>query len=322
MREPETEIKYQKAMKQYLSSKDSMAKIAKAFKISARRFALFMGEHGVKIEKIRSKKYNIDKQTWDNANLGKESDQAIAEKLNVPPRLVCLERHKRGIPTFEGLYLTQEGDPCRSIYEAKYDAYLHDKGIDHEHEVRLPGMVADFKVGEAFHEIVGMMPYKKYAERHEEKKEMYKKLNLQILWIFPKDIDRLFRCCLKTKLKFRERICLDCGTKTLDMVKNVCRNCYMKKWHDKGEQKTCGTCGKMFISPEKDNRKFCSHVCYSDTLKKIDYGSILQEVEKAEKSIMAIAIENNIKPSTLYMILRRKKNKENGLTSEGLDRKK
>ena len=53
---------------------------------------------------------------WARVGLGDRPDSVIASDLGMTCRSVCYERRRRGIPPFVGLILTQEGEPCRSIY--------------------------------------------------------------------------------------------------------------------------------------------------------------------------------------------------------------
>lgn len=241
---------------------------------------------------------------WDNIGLGIKSDRQISIELGVHRRTVCRERNKRKIKPFVGLYILQEGVPCRSIYEAMYDVYLHENGIIHEHEVKFGNCIADFKIGNEYHEIAGMTGFDRYRKRQDAKKQFYEDNSISVKWLSCKDIEELYASC-STKITCRDRFCEECKKETVDIVKNLCRTCYMKRWHDRGQQQTCEQCKKCFIAPDKDDRKFCSHDCYSLSIQKIDR-SVLNEIGNG-KSIAQIARENNIKPSSLYMIVRRKR---------------
>lgn len=98
---------------------------------------------------------------WDLVGLGSKPDAVIARELNVPRRKVCTERNNRSIKPFIGRILTQEGLAVRSIYEAMYDAVLHQQNISHLHEVPVPStnFQADFKIGDTFIEIAGMLNF-------------------------------------------------------------------------------------------------------------------------------------------------------------------
>lgn len=326
-RDIESKQKYHRAMQHYLGSKDSVSKIASRYKISARRFAVFLHKNGIQTVKCRNKKYNVSKDAWDLADLGNLPDSQVAKKLEVPRRLVTQERLIRGIKSFsqqkKWLYMLREGVPCRSKYEAMYDVYLHENNIQHEHEVKVGPYIADIRIGNGYHEIAGMIGYPRYNKKYKEKKQFYSKNNINVKWLFVDDIEKLYKTC-KTEMIFREKICEDCKTNTFDMVKNVCRICYMKRWHDKGQHQTCERCKKCFVSPDNDGRKFCSHQCYSKSLSRngTDYASVLAELEQTGEAVHAYAKRNNIPPGRLYTMLRRQDNKEKGLTGEGQLRKR
>lgn len=241
---------------------------------------------------------------WDNIGLGTKSDNQIALELGVDRRKVCTERNKRKIKPFLGLYILVEGVPCRSLYEAMYDVYLHENGISHSHEKKVGSCIVDFEVNGELHEIAGMKGFKRYEQRHVKKQQYYIDNNISVKWLDCANIEQMYKTC-KNKVTCRERFCLDCGKRTLDIVKNVCRDCYMKRWHDKGNLQICKTCKQSFTAPEKDNRIYCSHKCYAENLKKIDHQMLIKEIEKSDRSIAAIAREYNIKPTTLYMMFRR-----------------
>ena len=107
-------------------------------------------------------------------------------------------------------------------------------------------------------------------------------------------------------------------------MKNVCRTCYMKRWHDKGQKQICEQCGNAFVAPKNDTRKFCSHACYSKSIASLgmDYGAILKEITETKEPVYSYAKRHGIKPATLYVMLNRQKNKNLGLTGEGVIRKR
>src|SRR5439155_9168827 len=64
-----------------------------------------------------------------------------------------------------------------------------------------------------------------------------------------------------------ERVCGDCGKRTHDLVKGVCRLCYMHRWHRSGPSTiTCAQCGKVVAPSRSRSQKFCSHRCYAESL--------------------------------------------------------
>ena len=251
-----------------------------------------------------------NKQLWDSLPLGQMPDSVLALTYGLDRRIVCCERNKRKIPVFKGYLLIQEGDNCRSLLEAMYDAYLHDKNITHNHEVRVTGTpyIADFYIGGSYIEIAGMTHYIRYREKLTKKKQVYQDLNISVTWIEPDSIKPLFEACATSLKVAPTRICKGCGANTYDIIKGYCReNCYMKYWRTKGIAKVCLTCGKTFTSNKGANRLFCSHVCYSKNLE-IGWPS-WDDLENRlrEKSIRQVAFDLDIKPSSLYMHIRRAK---------------
>lgn len=91
-----------------------------------------------------------------------------------------------------------DGHLVRSYYERAFDNLLHRNGIAHEYDPRLPfnkRYMADFKVGDVYIEIWGLMSFKHYRERREKKIQMYHENNCKLLEIFPDDFK-----CIQNKL--------------------------------------------------------------------------------------------------------------------------
>jgi hypothetical protein len=198
--------------------------------------------------------------------LGESPDSVIAEKHGLYARKVCYIRNRLGIPAFVGVVLTQEGTPCRSVYEARYDAFLHWRGIEHRHEVPVlwGRYIADFYEREKVVEITGMIGVKYYDDRLARKKADYKAQGVSVVWMTPAQVNKIYELCpLPIKCR-HERKCEACQKQTNDLVKNVCRPCYMKRWHSGGEQVvTCKGCGKEF---NRIANSFCSRACYWKSL--------------------------------------------------------
>jgi hypothetical protein len=249
----------------------------------------------------------VESSDWETAGLGERPDQAIAAELGVGRRRVCYERNRRGIPAFIGLVLTQEGDPCRSIYEAMLDAYLHSHRMVHKHEVAVPGLpfIADFRVGVHYVEVVGMSGFDRYQSKHEQKQRAYEDAGILVRWIGPEEVRRLFNSGA-VPLRFRARECARCGTNTHDLVTGVCRPCYMRQWHERNaEPRRCESCRRSFAASA--TRRFCSRTCYWKSIE-LDWPS-WDELDRLlqEKPIRQVAIDLNVRESTLYMRLRRRR---------------
>jgi hypothetical protein len=248
---------------------------------------------------------------WEALDLGGRPDATVAREMGISRRQVCAERRKRGIAPFVGLVLTQEGSPCRSIYEAMYDACLHDRGTEHEHEAHVPGLtyLADFRVGDEFVEIVGMLTFRRYEQRHELKRRAYAAAGIAVSWVFPPEVEFLFASCA-IPLRFRSlRRCADCGIDTNDLVKTVCRPCYMRRWHASSAGRDCRQCGRRFF--DREEQRFCSRRCYWKSLELNwpDWPELDRRL--AEKPASQVAHDLGVKPSTLYMRLRRRNRERN-----------
>lgn len=197
---------------------------------------------------------------WSSAGLGEKPDTFIAEKLNLKSEVVRRKRNQLKINPFRGMILTQERLSCRSILEAKYDAYLHWKKIGHEHEVPVPGSnyVADFLIGNQYIEIAGMLGFSKYIANYLKKEKWYKENNINVKWLYPNDVNQFFENC-PVEIIFKEMYCEVCNKLTKKLIKNMCKKCYIKH---KNKKNNCLTCSKPCF------HKFCNSQCFGKSLKK------------------------------------------------------
>lgn len=243
---------------------------------------------------------------WEAVGLGLEPDAAIAIRLGVERRVVATERAKRGIAPFIGIVLNQEGEPCRSLGEAMYDSWLHSQDLAHAHEVTVPELPyrADFLVGSTFVEIVGMATYSRYREKLERKREVYAAAAVAVTWLEPTDVQARFSEST-VPLRFRaERRCLDCARVEYDLVRQVCRRCYMHRWHDTGDLVSCLNCGVSF--PTSEGRQYCSRECYWRRNEKFWPSWDELDDRLRHRSVAQVARELGVKPSVLYMRIRRR----------------
>jgi hypothetical protein len=265
-----------------------------------------------KIGRFRSPaSHRAQQVNWDSLGLGQRPDAVIAREVGITRRRVCSERRNRDVPPFVGLVLTQEGGACRSIYEAMFDACLHDRGTVHKHEIPVPGLpyVADFMVGERFVEIVGMSSFSRYREKLRLKRRAYQAAKLDVRWIFPQEVESAFESCA-VRLRFRfERRCADCGLRTQDLVKRVCKPCYMRRWHSSvGVNRECRHCRARFLA--SDGQRLCSRRCYWSSLE-LDWPDWSElDSRLAAKPASQVARDLGVKPSALYMRLRRRRVRE------------
>lgn len=88
----------------------------------------------------------------------------------------------------------KDGHLVRSYYERAFDNILYKNGIEHEYDPRLPfnkRYMADFKVGNVYVEIWGLMNIKQYREKREKKINLYNSNNCILLEVFPDDFKNL-----------------------------------------------------------------------------------------------------------------------------------
>lgn len=244
----------------------------------------------------------------DISKLGTKSDPALAKEYGVSRKYIESERRKRGIPAFLSNILTQEGVPCRSIYEAMYDAYLHWKQIEHQHEPLIEGTPykADFKIDGKYIEIVGMLPFPKYAKAVVRKKSFLDAHGTtNVVWLLKSEVEKLYEEC-PIPLHFRQPlICSKCGMQEKRrLFGGFCHFCYMK-YGPRHHKKTCQTCGKTFSHYGNKTPKYCSHQCYSKSLE-FEWPSWKWIDEQLDHtSIRQLAIQMNVKYSTLYQHITR-----------------
>lgn len=250
---------------------------------------------------------------WGKVPLGTKPDDAIARELNVTRRKVCTERNKRNIKPFIGKILSQEELPLRSIYEAMYDAVLHEQDIEHLHEVPVPhtSFKSDFMIDDSFIEIAGMLNFSKYREKFLKKKATYEKLEIKVIWLEIEKIELLFNSC-KLPLKFREGTeCKICGCQTLKLVKDICHKCYSKSWRQSTDRDlgVCAFCQKQFIQYSLDS-KFCSRECYWNSMKMNLPSMEWLENAISQKGLSQVASELGINYYTLHKRLYRYKKRQ------------
>lgn len=247
---------------------------------------------------------------WHTAGLGERPDSAVALDLGLPRRSVATERSRRGIPPFIGLVLRQDGLPCRSIYEAMYDAVLHDRGVDHEHEVPFPtlGVIADLVVGGVATEITGMTGFARYDARLTRKREAYVAGGVEVMWLSSNDVVREYRTCSRQVL-YRPRTCSACGEPVRALVKGTCRPCRLKAWRvENSTPRTCEQCQESYDAPAgAPSSTYCSRRCYWASME-LSWPS-WEEVDAllATRSVAATASEIGVKPATLAMRLHRRR---------------
>lgn len=87
-----------------------------------------------------------------------------------------------------------DGHMVRSYYERAFDNMLHRNDIAHEYDPRLPfarRYMADFKIGDVYVEIWGLMSVKRYRDNREKKLALYRDNGCKLLEVFPEDFKNL-----------------------------------------------------------------------------------------------------------------------------------
>lgn len=87
-----------------------------------------------------------------------------------------------------------DGHEVRSYYERAFDNYLHKENIAHEYDARLPfnkRFMCDFKVGDIYIEIWGMVGWEPYDDRMSRKIKLYEENDCKLLQVFPEDFKDL-----------------------------------------------------------------------------------------------------------------------------------
>lgn len=190
--------------------------------------------------------------------LGKIPDYELATLCGISCKTAAKVRLRKGLPPLHSEYLSQEGLYLRSSLEAMYDAYLHELGVEHEHEVYLTDSCryrADFKVGDLFIEIRGMGGYRGYDDKQAHKEAFYVENNLKVVWILPPAVCSMYKNCKTVQvLPICKKECIDCGKESYRLTQSRCVRCYKRS---KLYSNVCEGCGKVFTSVY-GTRRFCS----------------------------------------------------------------
>ncbi len=96
--------------------------------------------------------------------------------------------------------LAQDGHVCHSLAEQQIDDWLFAQGLPHEREPSYPAHStlnptgrrrADWKVQNTFIEYFGLIGDSKYEEKMEEKIFLARYCNIDLITIYPSDIENL-----------------------------------------------------------------------------------------------------------------------------------
>ena len=179
---------------------------------------------------------------WHAKPLGMLPDAAFAREEGVSEATVARARRAQGKPRFRGDVLSQEGLPMDSKCEAMFDAVLHAHGIPHEHQalVGIGRLTADFRLGDAFVEVVGMVGVSYYDAQYKRKRLSYEEAGLKVAWLTHLDVIELyFDQEPAIPLRFRPRPeCATCGR--LTSRKGNCPRCHLKGRYGTAPCEYCG----------------------------------------------------------------------------------
>lgn len=98
-----------------------------------------------------------------------------------------------GEPRMTGdTYECDDGHEVRSMSERAIDNWLHEHGIPHEYEPPVANrFLADWRVGDVYIEFWGFPRDEEYRDRMAMKKDAYRAEDLELLELFPEDLDSL-----------------------------------------------------------------------------------------------------------------------------------
>ena len=135
--------------------------------------------------------------------LAGENTPSISKRLDVSVFAICRRLKLAGIPrrnggnhtgTYGHMTRARDSHCVKSGLELAVCNWLSEHDIPHEYEPRLPWGTnrnpfhADFRIGDFYVEVWGMLNLKSYREKRREKIQLYHKHNLQLIEIFPRQI--------------------------------------------------------------------------------------------------------------------------------------
>lgn len=189
-----------------------------------------------------------------------------------------------------------------------YDVYLHENKIEHSHEVPVEGLpyIADFRLSDRFVEVAGMMHYRKYHQKFDRKMGDYARAGVSVQYLFEHDVRRLYATC-SSSFTTAERICVDCGKKTIDIVNLKCRPCNRRQWgRDNSIKAICSQCEQVFDRKAGTEALYCSRKCYWRSMESNWPAWEWIDERLKMQSVRSLALELGVKPNSFYMRLRRR----------------
>jgi len=114
----------------------------------------------------------------------------VANAFGLSRSAILCHLKKHGLTRRKGTFQTKDGEFVRSGYELMVDDWLYDGGFAHEYEPRVPFSKrhrADFKIGNLYIEIWGIVNVPEYEQTKQWKIGQYRKHSLDLLQIHGKD---------------------------------------------------------------------------------------------------------------------------------------
>jgi hypothetical protein len=185
---------------------------------------------------------------WSAVGLGMRTDSEIARDLGCSRSTVREQRRRLGIPVFAGLWLSQESErlPLRSVDEARVDAWLHWRGIPHEHEVAygIGRLRADVRITPdgPFIEVAAGHGKGDYSLRHARKRARLEAAAVSVWWLTAELAATLYESCPLPLLATADRCCKQCQVAVAHLKRGHCQHCYSRLRRGR----TCTRCTIQF----------------------------------------------------------------------------
>lgn len=185
----------------------SKAKIAEECSVSRGTVQRWLNRHGIEsrsLSEAHTLRYERVERSYHDHDLLRElyveeqmTQREIAEYFGVTITPIQRQMDQMDVDLrYAGAhgrtYETERGEYVRSSHERQIADWLYENGIDYQYEPNLDAkMVPDFLVGGVFVEYWGMLNREDYRERMEEKQAMYETMDVELLNLYPDDLDSL-----------------------------------------------------------------------------------------------------------------------------------
>lgn len=241
--------------------------------------------------------------------LGAVPARVLAERHGVDAGLIRSACRRRGLPAGPARFYTREGWPCRSYEEAVMDMILHQFGVPHEHEVKLPvgRYRADFHLTAEgrYLEVAGMLSDARYRRQHDRKRADCAAAGVPVIWLTGAQVLQLGRDVGAGEPRFGDdRCCGRCRARAARLKRGLCRACYDRFLARERGRFThrCAHCQANFRDSSQDAR-YCSRAC-AVAGRTFAYPPLEEMVERVcASSKRALAAELGVRYNTLVAYL-------------------